>query len=71
MLSVYFSRTDHPVNMANQNVCGCLLSGNVLLKMELKLQITQNGSIPYYKPGHSHFTVLFIISDYAVFIEIL
>lgn len=69
--SVFFSWTDHPVNMASQNVCGCLVTGNVLLIIKLKPQITQNGSIPYYKPGHSHFTVLFIISDYAVFIEII
>lgn len=68
---IFFGGTDNPVNMARQKVVGYLVPENVPLMMELELQITQNGSIPFYNLGHSCFIILFIIPDCAVFIELI
>lgn len=68
---IFFGGTDNPVNMARQKVVGYLVPENVPLMMELELQITQNGSIPFYNLGHSCFIILFIIPDWAVFIELI
>lgn len=54
---------DHLANTDGQKVGRWLVPGNVLWIMEVKLQTSENSSLPGYRPGPSHFTVLFGISD--------